>query len=111
MDNEGGRPFLYPGKVPGYEDVFADVDRINPKYFDYLDRKIDYLNDQCDVDVQSRVPGAPPDVLVRRLATRFAEEAWRLRQSRLRPARAWHRRAGSASRRVPGRPHNSAAPP
>jgi hypothetical protein len=46
MDNEGGRPFLYPGKVPGYEDVFADVDRINPKYFDYLDRKIDYLNEQ-----------------------------------------------------------------
>ena len=46
MDNEGGRPFLYPGKVPGYERVFADVDRINPKYFDYLDRKIDYLNEQ-----------------------------------------------------------------
>ena len=46
MDNEGGRPFLYPGKVPGYEDVFADVDRINPKYFDYLDRKLDYLNEQ-----------------------------------------------------------------
>jgi hypothetical protein len=46
MDNEGGRPFLYPGKVPGYERVFADVDRINPKYFDYIDRKIDYLNDQ-----------------------------------------------------------------
>jgi len=46
MDNEGGRPFLYPGKVPGYEDVFADVDRINPKYFQYLDRKIDYLNEQ-----------------------------------------------------------------
>lgn len=46
MDNEGGRPFLYPGKVPGYEDIFADVDRINPKYFQYLDRKIDYLNEQ-----------------------------------------------------------------
>ena len=46
MDNEGGRPFLYPGKVPGYEDVFADVDRVNPKYFDFLDRKIDYLNEQ-----------------------------------------------------------------
>jgi hypothetical protein len=47
---------------------------------------IDYLNDQCDVDVQSRVPGAAPDLFVRRLATRFAEEAWRLRRSRLRPA-------------------------
>ena len=46
MDNEGGRPFLYPGKVPGYEDVFADVDRINPAYFRYIDRKIDYLNQQ-----------------------------------------------------------------
>ena len=22
MDNEGGRPFLFPGKVPGYENVF-----------------------------------------------------------------------------------------
>ena len=30
MDNEGGRPFLFPGKVPGYENVFPDVDRINP---------------------------------------------------------------------------------
>jgi hypothetical protein len=46
MDNEGGRPFLYPGKVPGYEDVYADVDRINPKYFQAIDRKIDYLNEQ-----------------------------------------------------------------
>ena len=46
ISNEGGLPFLFPGKVPGYEDVFADVDRINPKYFDYLDRKIDYLNDR-----------------------------------------------------------------
>jgi hypothetical protein len=46
MDNEGGRPFLFPGKVPGYEQMFPDVDRINPKYFDYIDRKIDYLNAQ-----------------------------------------------------------------
>jgi hypothetical protein len=46
MDNEGGRPFLFPGKVPGYENVFADVDRINPDYFKYVDRKIDYLNAQ-----------------------------------------------------------------
>jgi Protein of unknown function (DUF4038)/Domain of unknown function (DUF5060)/Putative collagen-binding domain of a collagenase len=44
MDNEGGRPFLFPGKVPGYEKVFPDVDRINPEYFKYVDRKIDYLN-------------------------------------------------------------------
>jgi hypothetical protein len=44
MDNEGGRPFLFPGKVPGYENYFPDVDRINPEYFKYLDRKIAYLN-------------------------------------------------------------------
>ena len=44
MDNEGGRPFQFPGKVPGYENVFADVDRVNPEYFKFIDRKIDYLN-------------------------------------------------------------------
>lgn len=46
MDNEGGRPFLFPGKVPGYENMFPDVDRLNPEYFHYVDRKIDYLNQQ-----------------------------------------------------------------
>jgi hypothetical protein len=46
MDNEGGRPFLFPGRVPGYENMFPDVDRINPAYFHYIDRKIDYLNEQ-----------------------------------------------------------------
>ena len=44
MDNEGGRPFVFPGKVPGYENVFPDVDRVNPEYFKAIDRKIDYLN-------------------------------------------------------------------
>lgn len=44
MHNEGGRPFLFPGKVPGFEDVFPDMDRINPAYFQVLDGKIDYLN-------------------------------------------------------------------
>jgi hypothetical protein len=44
MDNEGGRPFFFPGKVPGYENYFPDMDRINPEYFKYLDRKVDYLN-------------------------------------------------------------------
>jgi hypothetical protein len=44
MDNEGGRPFVYPGKVPGYENYFPDMDHINPEYFKYVDRKIDYLN-------------------------------------------------------------------
>jgi Protein of unknown function (DUF4038)/Domain of unknown function (DUF5060) len=46
MSNEGGQPFLFPGKVPGFEKVFADVDRINPDYFKCIDRKIDYLNAQ-----------------------------------------------------------------
>jgi hypothetical protein len=41
---------------------------------------IDYVNDQCDVDVQGRWPGAPPDDVVRHVAERFADEAWRLRQ-------------------------------
>ena len=44
MDNEGGRPFQFPGRVPGYEQVFPDVDHINPEYFKAIDRKIDYLN-------------------------------------------------------------------
>ncbi len=44
MENEGGRPFLFPGKVPGYENIYPDVDRLNPDYFRYMDRKIDYLN-------------------------------------------------------------------
>lgn len=46
MVNAGGRPFLFPGRVPGFEDVFPDVDRINPAYFQHLDKKIDYLNAQ-----------------------------------------------------------------
>jgi hypothetical protein len=46
MTNEGGRPFVFPGKVPGYESVFPDVDKINPEYFRSIDRKIDYLNEQ-----------------------------------------------------------------
>lgn len=44
MHNEGGRPFAFPGKVPGFEQIFPDMDRINPEYFKVLDRKIDYLN-------------------------------------------------------------------
>ncbi len=42
---------------------------------------IDYLNDQCDVDVQSRCwAGAPPDDVVRHVARRFVREAWRMSQ-------------------------------
>jgi len=64
MKNEGGRAFLFPGKVPGYETVFPDVDRINPQYFQYMDRKMDYLNDQ----------GFVPFIEVSR---RDASECWR----------------------------------
>jgi hypothetical protein len=46
MHNEGGRPFCFPGTVPEYEDVVPDFDRINPDYFRFLDRKIDFLNDE-----------------------------------------------------------------
>jgi hypothetical protein len=41
---------------------------------------VDYLNDQCDLDVRSRTPGAPPDDFVQGLAWRLAELAWALRQ-------------------------------
>jgi hypothetical protein len=43
-DEKGNRAFLFPGRVPGYEQIFPDLDRINPAYFRSLDRKIDYLN-------------------------------------------------------------------
>ena len=44
MHNEGGRPFLFPGKVRGYENVVPDFSRINPEYFRHMDRKVDYLH-------------------------------------------------------------------
>ena len=45
VDEAGNRPFFFPGKVPGLEKYFPDVDRINPAYFRSLDRKIDHLNE------------------------------------------------------------------
>ena len=45
-DEDGNRPFLFPGRVPGFESIVADLDRINPAYFQSLDKKIDYLNAQ-----------------------------------------------------------------
>ena len=45
-DEAGHRPFLFPGRVPGYEQYFPDVERINPAYFQAMDKKIDYLNSQ-----------------------------------------------------------------
>jgi len=46
MHNEGGRPFLFPGRVPRHENLVPDLDRINPAYFQHVDKKIDYLNAQ-----------------------------------------------------------------
>jgi hypothetical protein len=46
IDEAGNRPFLFPGKVPGFEGLFPDLERINPAYFQSMDQKIDYLNAQ-----------------------------------------------------------------
>jgi hypothetical protein len=43
-DEDGNRAFLFPGKIPGFEQYFPDVYMINPKYFKNMDRKIDYFN-------------------------------------------------------------------
>ena len=43
---------------------------------------IDYLNDQCDVDVQGRWAGAAPDDAVRGCARRFARTAWEVKQAK-----------------------------
>ncbi|MHC4206466.1 MAG: apiosidase-like domain-containing protein, partial [Planctomycetota bacterium] len=45
-DENGHRAFFFPGKIPGYEKYFPDVNQINPKYFRNMDKKIDYLNSQ-----------------------------------------------------------------
>lgn len=45
MYNEGGTPFLFPGKIKGYESLAPDYDRINPEYFKVLDKKINWLNE------------------------------------------------------------------
>jgi len=44
MYNEGGRPFNFPGTVPGYEKVVPDFRCINPEYFRHMDKKVDYLH-------------------------------------------------------------------
>jgi len=43
-DEKGNRPFFFPGKIPGYEKYFPDIHRINPAYFQSLDKKMDHLN-------------------------------------------------------------------
>ena len=46
MHNSGGRPFEFPGKIPGFENVFPDVDRINPAYFREFDLKMSHMAEQ-----------------------------------------------------------------
>jgi len=43
-DEAGRRAFRFPGKVPGFEKIIPDLERINPAYFHSLDKKVDYLN-------------------------------------------------------------------
>ena len=45
-DEQGRRPFHFPGAVPGYEQYFPDLTRVEPEYFRSLDKKVDYLNAQ-----------------------------------------------------------------
>lgn len=42
-DEDGNRSFLLPGKCDGKQDACADFDRINPAYWQSLDRKMDYM--------------------------------------------------------------------
>jgi hypothetical protein len=56
---------------------------------------IDYINDQCAVDVQGRWIGAVPDSVVRHLAERFADAAWQKRQKAIRPAKGWSYRVAA----------------
>jgi hypothetical protein len=45
VNEENERPFFFPGKGAGYPEVGADFFRINPSYFRYLDKKMDYAAD------------------------------------------------------------------
>ncbi len=45
MHNEGGRPFMFPGNIPGYEQLVPDFHRINPEYFRHMDKKVAYLHE------------------------------------------------------------------
>jgi hypothetical protein len=45
VNEENERPFFFPGKGEGYPEVGPDFFRINPSYFRYLDKKMDYAAD------------------------------------------------------------------
>ena len=42
VNEEKERPFFFPGKGVGYPDVGPDYFRLNPSFFRYLDKKMDY---------------------------------------------------------------------
>jgi hypothetical protein len=44
-DEEGNHAFMFPGKCDGPVESCADFDRINPAYWQNLDRKFDYMQD------------------------------------------------------------------
>jgi hypothetical protein len=44
--DDGSVPFHHPGRSPSHPNVMPDFDRINPAYFQQLDRKLQYLGDQ-----------------------------------------------------------------
>ena len=46
VNEENEKPFFFPGKAVGYSEVGADFWRINPSYFRYLDKKVDYAGAQ-----------------------------------------------------------------
>lgn len=39
-DEDGNRAFMFPGKVPGYEDYFPDVDASIPLIFGIWTRRL-----------------------------------------------------------------------
>ena len=43
---------------------------------------IDYVNDQCDVQIKSQVRYAPPDNVILHITERFVDIAWRLRNKK-----------------------------
>jgi hypothetical protein len=45
VNEENERPFFFPGKGDGAPEVGPDFFRLNPSYFRYLDKKMDYAAD------------------------------------------------------------------
>lgn len=64
------------------EICLADEPAVSETPYQALGRQfyvIDYVNDQCDIRCQSQHAAGPPDEVVRHLADRFADIAWRQR--------------------------------